>query len=326
MNQFIYLLKGVTGAGKSTYANKLSIETGAIIVSTDDIRKTYNMSVNSMEAIPKQKIIVEEHLKAGKSVIVDGSNLKKGADNYYLQLGSIYKAKVVLIYLATHPLQWEKNIERRGNDREVFLEIRHKMYGALTFAGIEKFDEVKIIVNDIMEPISGFQNFYLNNRNIFIENPRKFIELLKERFGDIFPEFDKCIGYDQENIHHKQTLDEHILSVAEYLSNKGEDEIMIWSAILHDLGKVVDGIKEVDETGNASYKGHAGASTDIGACVLTRFGFNDDFIFKVLPIVNRHMYIPYEGKLSKNKKNSLGKGIYDKLVIFREADKESKKQ
>ena len=321
----IYLLKGVTGAGKSTYAKELSIDTGAIIVSTDEIRAEFNMICNSPEAISKQKIIVEDYLKEGKSVIVDGTNLKKRADNYYLQLGAKYKAKVNLIYFATHPYRWEKNIEKRGNDRIEFLKIRNNMYSALTFTGIEKFDDVTIIINDTMEPIDDFQSFYLNNKKIFLENPRKFISLLLNNYEGIFPEFEACIGYDQENINHNQTLDEHILSLAEYLSYKNESEVMIWSAILHDLGKLTDGIKQIDETGNASYQGHAGASTDIGACVLSRFGFDFEFILKVLPIINRHMYIPYEGKLSKNKINALGKDIYDKLVLFREADKCSKK-
>lgn len=324
MEKAIYLLKGITGAGKSTYARKLSEETGAIIVSTDEIRKANNMSVTCKEAIPKQKIMVEEYLKIGKSVIVDGTNLKQGADNYYNQLGRVYNAKVVLIYFAIHPIKWNENILKRGNDRDEFIKIRSTMYGALTLTGLERFNEVKLIVNDYMNPIEDFQEFYKENKDLFLKSPREFIKLVNSTYGNVFEEFNNCIGYDQQNYNHIQTLDEHILSVTEYLKEQGE--IMMWAGIIHDLGKIVEGIKEIDEdTGNASYLGHAGASTDIGICLLTRFGFNKDFIMNVIQIVNRHMYIPYVGKLSKSKKNSLGLNMYEKLLIFRKADKESKK-
>lgn len=83
MNQTLYLLSSIAGMGKSTYANKLASQTGAIIICPDTIRgelsgngdesdQTHNAAI--FNTILPQRIV--KAFIGGYSVILDSMNLK----------------------------------------------------------------------------------------------------------------------------------------------------------------------------------------------------------------------------------------------------------
>ena len=74
-----YLLIGIPGSGKSTYAKKLSKETNAIIISSDDIRTRL---FGSRQNISNDRVVfktmrkeITENLNEGKNVICDATNV-----------------------------------------------------------------------------------------------------------------------------------------------------------------------------------------------------------------------------------------------------------
>lgn len=327
----VIFMKGISSAGKSTYAKTLEQEYQATLISMDSIREEENFDKDSKKDLGKKNSFSRafEKLNNNENVIIDGCNIGKPSVMKDLVLKT--KSKSYLYWIITHPDIWANRATERVSKNQIYtsmedaLMVRRKMYEGLTFTKMDDFHEVKYIINDReVSYVSDFIEFYNENKSLFINNVEMFINKGMEigLIQKAFPELMQIMGYDQGNIHHTLTLDKHTFKVCE---NLPKTEVWAWAGLLHDLGKVVEGIREYNpEKNNHTYRGHAGASTDIGICVLNRFGFNFDFIEEVMLIVNRHMYLPYEGTLSKKKIKALGYDLYEKLVLFREADMSAK--
>ncbi len=70
----VHLMVGIQGSGKSTLATKLATSLPAVLVSTDEIRKTYPKLPENM-VLPKAYEICYEALKNGHDVIYDATNI-----------------------------------------------------------------------------------------------------------------------------------------------------------------------------------------------------------------------------------------------------------
>lgn len=99
----MYILVGLQGAGKSTYAEKLNKQTGAIIVSSDAIREkksgSRQITKNDSKIFTEMRRTIKKLLEEGKDVIVDATNvtIKKRASyiNYISKLEDIKKVAIV---------------------------------------------------------------------------------------------------------------------------------------------------------------------------------------------------------------------------------------
>lgn len=328
--QSITLLKGISCSTKSTSLKSLSFENTKVL-SSDELRAKYNLDDTDNSVFVIVFDLMEKYLKEGYSVILDSTNLSTKRHNRSKNLVEVYNTSFNCKYHIVHPYLWESFALNRINSRwtnysmEEMLKIRKCMFTALSYPFKDEFDNFELIVKDIpinKSCIDNFNRYYNENKELFLNDTRMFFKPLYKNglLKKVFPELFNTYGLDQNNSHHNQTLDEHIFSVCENIPLKSEE--MIWSAVLHDLGKIIRGIATDKEDGNVTYEGHAGASTEIAICVLKRFGFDREFIDSVTRIVNRHMYLPYVGKLKKSKVDKLKiNGLYDKLVMFRIADK-----
>lgn len=329
----IIVMKGIPGAGKSTLVNKLrSLNKGIKVFSSDDIRDEFNLEYNDKKALKIYFNRAYDSLKNGNSILLDSTNLKKKYHNKVKELQNIFKTKLTCYYVVTHPFLWEENIVYRMKNKwsnlsyKRVLEIRQKTLGALVYPLPNDFDNTHLTITDIDIPkkdIEVFMSFYNDNKRSFIENTKDFIYKAIDLniIQSVIPELISIMGYNQHNSHHVLTLDEHTFKVCE---NLPKTEKWIWAGLLHDLGKLVDGIKQpIEGTDEYSYIGHAGASTEIGVCILNRLGFSKEFMDEVMPIVNLHMYLPYDSTLSKQKQKQFA-DIYEDLLIFRDADLKAK--
>jgi len=90
--QFVVIMQGVPGSGKTTVAKKISRITGAVICSTDDFwGKDYDFDARKLkEAHEWNQKRVEDLLEKGASVIVDNTNIRKEHADPYIDMADRY--------------------------------------------------------------------------------------------------------------------------------------------------------------------------------------------------------------------------------------------
>jgi tRNA uridine 5-carbamoylmethylation protein Kti12 len=156
----IYVLTGLPGAGKSTWAKKKSEETGALIVNRDSIRQMFYGSYkfdDEYEYIVKYCTIeiVKQILDcAVKDLIIDECNLTKIKREFWINIikGFIDKEKefnIILVWFKEN----KNNIEYRYNDlrglsKEYWSDVIEKMKSVyeppIADEGFDQIIEVEI--------------------------------------------------------------------------------------------------------------------------------------------------------------------------------------
>lgn len=102
MNQTLYIMQGPSGAGKSTVAQKIQFATAnTVICSTDDLfyeDGVYNFRPAMLPAFHKKNLErTIDALKAGKSVIVDNTNIQRWQCREYVRFAVDNGISVVFI-------------------------------------------------------------------------------------------------------------------------------------------------------------------------------------------------------------------------------------
>ena len=128
----------------------------------------------------------------------------------------------------------------------------------------------------------------------------------------------RCYETVQNNPHHIYNVGEHIDAVAEHIpADKKDDEILVMSAMLHDIGK--PDVKETKDDGTDRFIGHAKRSAEIAAQILDEIGFEEKD--EILWIIEHHEI----GDLVKAKTmrkwlSEITKETIERLFILRIAD------
>lgn len=331
MENNLILLMGVSSSGKSTLLEKYTKD-NVFVLSSDKIREEKDLSKTDKSVFS----IIEEEMKRifsenkeNTTVIIDATNLSNKRHRRWINVVESLRKSITInvriFYKITHPSVWEdyaqKRIDTLWTDftMEDMYKIRSQMYGGLAYPLL--VDDISIYGTDVeidFSKVNNFLEYYKKNKESFVNNPTEIV--YKDIFLDAVPEFRDIIGYDQNNQHHSKTLDEHTLEVTSLYE---KTEIGVWAALLHDLGKVVTGIRETKEDGYSSYLGHAGASMELSYLILSRLDFDIEFIKEVMKIIGYHMILPYN-EMSEKTKNKMilkyGKDLFDNLVEFRNAE------
>lgn len=328
-NHKLILMKGITCAGKSTIVEQLKVDENAIVLSSDSLRQSLGLNNTDPSVFGVINKMAHDFLNRGTSVIIDATNLTHKRHNQYREIAQNKGVAYECHYIITHPYLWEKNAQERiqtlwtDYTMEKMFNIRQVMFRGLAFPLDKEFDNVIFHVSDIeVDPfsINFFKHYYNEHKDLFLENPEEFFKPMIQCgfMDDVMPEFMATYGFDQQNPNHNLTLEKHTYKLCENLKDKSE--VMVWAGLLHDLGKVVKGIQSRKENGDCAYIGHQGASTEIAFCILNRLGFPIDFIREVCILVNKHMFLPYEGTLRPQTIEFLGQELYQDLLDFRQAD------
>lgn len=333
MTTNLILMKGISCASKSTLATNLKSTYNAQILSSDELRAENGLSStdNSVFKIIDDKSL--ELLNNDISVIIDATNLSAKKHRRYKTLANKTNSKFICHYVVTHPKLWEEFAKKRIESKwthfnmDDMYSIRQKMFQGISFPTLLEFDEIHYHIKDIevdSNDIAEFKEYYKTHLELFLNDTKSFFNELYHNglLEKVIPEVYDMYGYDQQNMHHELTLENHTFKVCSGMVNK--NEVNIWSALLHDVGKLTKGVKQLKQTGDYSYIGHAGASTELIMCILNRLGFGLNFSEKVSTIINKHMYLPYEGTLRKSKIDQIGEELYDTLKEFRIADVKAK--
>jgi predicted kinase len=300
----LFIMIGLSAAGKSTIAKELAKDYEAVIVSSDSIRKEIcgNVSDQSKneEVFKLFHKRIRKYLHEKRNVIADATNITMKSRRAIIN--NVKKMDIEIIaYIVPKKIEdcIKDNVEREYIVQE---EVIYKQMKRFQIPFLEEgFD--KIIVHDF--------NYDLRYKLY----PLEIIE--------------KMTGFDQKNPHHNMYLEDH----CDFTYNKFSDLAhpydvyksgFLLGAKIHDFGKLCT--QTIDENGIAHYFGHE----NVGSyCVLTTLynpfeEYNTDvFLLDCCFLINYHM-MPFNWNTEKTKnkwKNIFGEEKYNMLLKFHECDK-----
>lgn len=217
------MLIGVPGSGKSTWA-EMQEKNGAAVVSSDRIRTELGLRdevpADNEKCFRTVDSRVKELLGKGMDVIYDATNMSRKRRMASIQMFRKH-ADVLRCVLFTTPI--ETCIRRdAARDRHVGKEVILRM------------------VRSFNAP------WYYEGWDSIICMPNG--EPARLKFDDM----------DQNNPHHKLTLDQHMAAAVSYTKTHCRDnQAVIRAAGFHDIGKHLT--KTTDENGVSHYYGHENA-------------------------------------------------------------------
>lgn len=144
------MMIGLPGSGKSTYANLLVRETGAVILSTDNIinvlacmkSKSYNQVFSDTIDIATRlyNAYIDYHIYLGSDIILDRTHTTMTSRAKVLPRFKGYN-KVAIFMDIDSDLAYERNLDRKDKviSEKVFLQMKA---GLLEPNLVEGFDEI----------------------------------------------------------------------------------------------------------------------------------------------------------------------------------------
>lgn len=133
----------------------------------------------------------------------------------------------------------------------------------------------------------------------------------------IFPEFDKMMITEQNNIHHCYSVGEHVLCSMQKVR---AEKVLRLAMLFHDIAK--PDTRTTDEQGVDHFYGHPELGEEITRTVLKRFKFDNDTIAKVTKLVKVHDYtIAPTPKGMRRAMQKAGEDIMPYLLEVKEADR-----
>ena len=130
----ILMMIGIPGSGKSTVANQISEETGAVWLSADEIRVEINGDADSQDnpqlVFKTMKERMQAALASGKSVIYDATNCRRRYRRDFINDANKNNQQVAAIYMDVPTSVCIQRNEQR--DRKVPIEVIERMAQRLT--------------------------------------------------------------------------------------------------------------------------------------------------------------------------------------------------
>ena len=134
--------------------------------------------------------------------------------------------------------------------------------------------------------------------------------------GQVIPELESQIGFDQRNVHHAYDLFTHTAHVTALTP---PELPLRWAGLLHDVGKVPSFF--IDDAGHGHFYGHAKLSAPLADTILRRLKAPTALREEVVRLCELHMtLIQPEKKIVRRWLGKLGPDFMDRLLTFQEAD------
>lgn len=209
-----FMLVGISGSGKSTFAEKIKhwgeLEKEDVeIFSSDEIRKELYGDASIQKDHEKVFRIlhkrVKEALSQGKTAVYDACNLSAKRRMAFLQEIKKYKTSKSCIVITSDYNSCVENQKKR--DRKVPIEVIKKQIKSF------EFPDWKLEGWDFIYYISPFHNFSLEE------------------------ELEKLRGISHDNPHHSLTIGEHMLLTEKLAKEDGVPKVVVSACRYHDIGK-----------------------------------------------------------------------------------------
>ena len=293
MKPIFYMMVGLSGSGKSTYAEKLN----AKIISSDAIRAEVFGDVNDQShnaqvfEILHKRII--ECLKNGEDCVYDATNLSAKRRKSFLNSVSHIECEKICCVFAT---PFEVCVERDNKrNRKVGRRIIFRQMTQFQMPHkYEGWDQIRII-RDVFRNLTDLSSYF-------------------------------CFDTAHDSPYHKETIQEHMQMAAalyEYDSDINRDENVYFALLYHDLGKIPTKVFH-DSKGNktdiAHFYGHERVSAYLYLTSKERaesFDFEDETLY----LIQYHME-PYfrNGESWEKFKQNFSEDFVEKLVTVNKYD------
>lgn len=163
------------------------------------------------------------------------------------------------------------------------------------------------------------------NKIITGKNTYNILKILSDKkiLEIIIPEWKECRGFNQRNIHHIYTVDEHILQA---LKETDEDLITRLAIFFHDIGKPK--CFSVGEDGRGHFYGHELISAEMAKGIMGRLRYDKNSIEKVYKIIKYHLVykVDNEEKFIKKMMSRLEKEDMLRYFQVLRADRKAHRQ
>jgi len=300
MNELIMMI-GIPSSGKSTVANRISKDIGAIVHSSDNLRKelygSYSIFDKNNELFEELHKRIINDLKDGKSVVYDATNLSMKKRKHFLTLipKNIHK-KAVVVATTINDCLIRDGFRNKKVGSKVIIDMWKRFQFPLEQEG---FDEI------IIEYNSKF-DYMVRHKNIS----------------------DACDNFEQDNPHHSMKLGEHMRkSFIEYsYENSHELNSNILRALLvHDIGKLWTKTFK-NKKGIISDVAHYYEHNNIGSYeamfIFPKIAINYDTI-KIFQLIQYHMqpYFMTTEKSIKKWTKFFGEDFHNELLIMNKYDR-----
>lgn len=186
----------------------------------------------------------------------------------------------------------EKIIKCVGNPHKRFKEDELRKLRAIRFACTLGFDVDDEAMRAIMTKVGRIYKLSSErirsefDKILLSDNACKGLRVLYHTgiLSVIMPEFARCYGFEQKNVHHDKDVFEHTLSV---IKNTPKDLEMRLSALFHDIGK--PNTFSIGEDGQGHFYNHANESCAIATKIMRRLKYDNKTIKYVRLLVMKHM-------------------------------------
>lgn len=306
----LYVLVGLPGSGKSTFADEYAarMTKQPVVHSSDKLREEIFNNVDCQNK--NQELFTELHRRIkndlinGNDVIYDATNIKKNLRVAFLkELKNISCYKKCVVFMTTYETCLENNANR---DRKVPEEVIKRMYMNWTPPNYsEGFDRID-----------------------FLFNYGHDVNRMKYTLHYLFSGKTGLNNFDQKNSHHSRTLGEHCQYAHDYAILKwpGSRELHM-AALLHDIGKVQTQTKlngKGEEDGNYHYFQHHCVSAYESLFYLDIMCFQTIDMVYVSNLIYYHMHPYISWKQSEKAANKdrmlIGEAMYNDVMRLHEAD------
>ena len=283
MKAKIFVLCGLPGSSKSTWAKNNKDKLNAVVHSSDSIREQLGDINDQSQNELVFKILhkrIKEDLLNGKNVILDATNLKRKNRRYVLNniLKDVPCEKICVLFATPFEICKRNNANR---DRKVPEHVISYMYKNFEVpCKQEQWDDIQIVWWDYEK--DGMKFDYKND----LEMWRKV---------------------SQDNPHHTLSIGDHMIAASSYYSGMcssyedrtTEDKLLSMAILMHDCGKIH--VKSFfDKNGNISEKARYYEHHNVGAYQSLFYlkemressdlcNYTDDDILYISLLINCHM-------------------------------------
>lgn len=301
----LYMMIGLSGSGKSYYAQIINMKFGAVIHSSDDLGlELYgdeNCQNHNEELFTELHRKIKNDLRAGKDVCYDATNIsKKRRISFLKELKNIDCNKFGFLVATPYKRCIRQNSSRERKVQEYVIENQYKSFCPPHIN--EGFDDICILQN-------------------IPEYHSKEYDILKMQLLHI-----QMYEFDQENSHHSLTLGKHCISAMRYIKDKDSENYQLaMAAYLHDIGKLHTKTRlnsKGEDDGNCHYyQHHCAGSYD---SFQYNYEFSDKERLEIAQYIYYHMH-PYMSwkqseKSRENDRKLLGEKVFNNIMLLHEAD------
>lgn len=301
MKPVLYVLCGLQGSGKSTYAKKFKLgmygDETIVIASSDEVRKQYPDAKN--ETIFQFVYqMANDALADGKSVIIDATNITIKSRRQVFANIKVDCEKICVVFCTPYE-ECVKRVKDRNalskatGDHFVPLDVLERYYKSFEVPFIEE----------------GWDYIWFSGISNIIDT-RSDDEII----ADLVKQAD---GFDQHNKHHTKNLGDHMRATGDFLARHYPKEMSVVRAgYLHDVGKLFT--QTFGEDGQAHYYSHA----NVGAYeILSRVFMPIDWLDVVFYVnYHMHLYNIQSDKAEKKWERIFGGEKWQMLKMLHEAD------